>query len=204
MLEIIIAGGWMMLPILLCSVIAVAIGIERAWSLSHRRILPDNLLIEVWGWIKNNQLDSDKLKALKEQSPLGRILAVGLANSKYGRNIMKECIEEEAGHVIHGLERYLDTLGIIAAISPLLGLLGTVFGMIKIFSVMMGQGASNVSALAGGISEALITTAAGLSVAIPALVLHRYFVRRVDNLVVELEQEARKLVEVLHSERDLG
>lgn len=204
MLEIIVAGGWVMLPILLCSVIAVAIGIERAWTLNRRRILPDNLLIQVWGWIKNNQLDSDRLKRLKEESPLGRILAVGLANSKYGRNIMKECIEEEAGHVIHELERYLDTLGIIAAISPLLGLLGTVFGMIKIFAVMMGQGATNVSSLAGGISEALISTAAGLSVAIPALVLHRYFLRRVDNLVVELEQEARKLVEVLHSERDLG
>jgi len=203
-LEIIVAGGWVMLPILLCSVIALAIGFERAWALNRRRILPNNLLIQVWGWIKNNQLDSDKLKKLKEESPLGRILAVGLANSKYGRNIMKECIEEEAGHVIHELERYLDTLGIVAAISPLLGLLGTVFGMIKIFAVMMGQGATNVSSLAGGISEALITTAAGLSVAIPALVLHRYFLRRVDNLVVELEQEARKLVEVLHSERDLG
>lgn len=192
-----------MLPIVLCSVVALAICLERLWSLAPGRILPAELLTEVWGWIKNNQLDAPRMRALKQESPLGRILAAGLVNSKYGREIMKESIQEEASHVIHELERYLNFLGTIAAITPLLGLLGTVIGMIKVFTAIMVEGTGNAAVLAGGISEALITTAAGLSVAIPTLMFHRFFLRRVDNLVVGLEQEAQKLVEVLHGEREL-
>ena len=204
MLELIFAGGWLMLPIVLCSVVALAICLERLWSLAPGRILPAELLTEVWGWIKNNQLDAPRMRALKQESPLGRILAAGLVNSKYGREIMKESIQEEASHVIHELERYLNFLGTIAAITPLLGLLGTVIGMIKVFTAIMVEGTGNAAVLAGGISEALITTAAGLSVAIPTLMFHRFFLRRVDNLVVGLEQEAQKLVEVLHGEREEG
>ncbi|AQZ95618.1 MotA/TolQ/ExbB proton channel family protein [Halopseudomonas phragmitis] len=203
MWELISAGGWLMLPILLCSVIAVAIVIERAWTLRSTRIAPPNLLGQVWRWIKDGQLDAMKLKSLRADSPLGEILAAGLANSRHGREIMKECIQEAAGKVIHELERYLNTLGTIAAITPLLGLLGTVIGMIDVFSAIMIQGTGNTGVLAGGISKALITTAAGLTVAIPALFFHRFFVRKVDELVVAMEQEATKLVEVVQGNRDV-
>ncbi|MBV1915950.1 MAG: MotA/TolQ/ExbB proton channel family protein [Pseudomonadales bacterium] len=203
MFELIKSGGWMMLPIILCSVVALAIGLERLWSLKPERIMPTNLLIEVWELIKNNQLNSQKLAEIKQQSPLGQILVAGLSNSKFGREVMKESLEEAANHVIHDMGRYLNFLGTIAAITPLLGLLGTVVGMIRVFTAIMLHGSGNASVLAGGISEALITTAAGLSVAIPALVAHRYFQRRIDTLVVGLEQESLKLVEVVHGEREL-
>ena len=201
MLEIIKSGGWLMLPILLCSVAMVAIIVERFWTLRPTRIAPKNLLAEVWGWIRNNELDGEKMRQLRVSTALGQILAAGLANSKYGRDIMKESIQEVASHVVHDLERYLNTLGTIAVITPLLGLLGTVIGMIKVFTAIMVQGAGNANVLAGGISEALITTAAGLSVAIPALIFHRLFTRKIDDLVVEMEQEAVKLVDVFHGDR---
>jgi biopolymer transport protein ExbB len=199
--EFLKAGGWLMFPILLCSVVALAICVERFWTLNPRRVAPPNLLAQVWGWIKNNQLDAQKMKYLRQSSPLGHILATGLSNSRHGREVMKESIEESAGHVVHDLERYIDPLGTIAIISPLLGLLGTVIGMIKVFSEIMVQGAGNANVLAGGISEALITTATGLCVAIPAMIMHRYFNRRVDSIVVSMEQETIKLVDALHGER---
>jgi len=201
--ELILSGGWMMLPIILCSVVALAISLERLWALKPDRILPSNLLVQVWELIKNNQLNSKKLTEVKQGSALGQILAAGLSNSKFGREVMKESIEEAANHVIHDMEKYLNFLGTIAAITPLLGLLGTVIGMIRVFTAIMLHGSGNASVLAGGISEALITTAAGLTVAIPALVAHRYFQRRIDTLVVSLEQESLKLVEVVHGEREL-
>ena len=200
MLELVTAGGWLMVLILLSSIIAVAICIERLYTLNPKKIAPPHLLATVWKQLKAGELDANKLKTLKQSSPLGRILAAGLANAYHGRDVMKESIEEAAGHVVHELERYLNTLGTIAAVAPLLGLLGTVMGMIKVFAEIMAQGTGNASVLAGGISEALITTAAGLSVAIPALVMHRYFVGRIDGIVVELEQETIKLVDALHSE----
>ena len=203
MFELILSGGWMMLPIILCSVVALAISLERLWALKPDRILPSNLLVQVWELIKNNQLNSKKLTEVKQGSALGQILAAGLSNSKFGREVMKESIEEAANHVIHDMEKYLNFLGTIAAITPLLGLLGTVIGMIRVFTAIMLHGSGNASVLAGGISEALITTAAGLTVAIPALVAHRYFQRRIDTLVVSLEQESLKLVEVVHGEREL-
>lgn len=203
MWELVKAGGWMMLPIILCSIAAAGIIAERLWTLRPARITPSHLLGQVWLWIKDKQLNSQKLKELRASSPLGEILAAGLANSKHGREIMKECIQEAAGRVIHDLERYLNALGTIAGIAPLLGLLGTVLGMIEIFSSFMGSGMANAALLASGISKALITTAAGLIVAIPALFFHRYLQRRVDELVVGMEQEAIRLVEVVQGDRDV-
>ena len=199
--EIIVAGGWLMIPIILCSIAVVGITGERFWTLNPAKIAPRHLLAQVWGWIKNNQLDGNKIRELKVDSALGKILAAGLSNSRSGREIMKDSIEEAANQVIHEMERYLGALGTIAAIAPLLGLLGTVFGMIKVFTEIMLEGTGNAGVLAGGISEALITTAAGLVVAIPAMIAHRFFQRRVDTLVVTMEQEAIKLVDALHSDR---
>ena len=190
-----------MLPIILCSIDAIAIIIERFWTLNTSRITPKYVLAQVWTWLKNNQLDSAKLRELRTSSPLGQILAAGLINSRYGRGAMTEAIEQAAAQVVHDLERYLNTLGTIAAITPLLGLLGTVVGMIRVFSEIMLQGTGNANALAGGISEALITTAAGLTVAIPTYMFHRFFTRKVDSLVLGLEQESAKLVDALHSDR---
>lgn len=199
--SIIFAGGWLMVPILACSVAVIAISIERWWTLNPEKIVPKTQLGQVWGWIQNNQMDSEKLKQLRRSSQLGRILAAGLSNSRHGREVMKDSIAEAANQVIHEMERFLGALGTIAAIAPLLGLLGTVFGMITVFTSLNLEGAGNTAALAGGISEALITTAAGLCVAIPAMIMHRFFVRRVDTLVVTMEQEAIKLVDALHSDR---
>nr|WP_206769671.1 MotA/TolQ/ExbB proton channel family protein [Marinobacter nauticus] len=192
-----------MVPIVACSILALAIILERIWTLRASRVAPPQSINELWRWIKKKELNGRKLKALQASSPLGRILAGGLINAKHGREIMKESIEHEASQVIHELERFLNPLGTIATITPLLGLLGTVIGMIKVFAEIQLAGVGNAGNLAGGISEALITTAAGLSVAIPALICHRYFIRRVDELVVNMEQEAIKLVEVVHGDREI-
>ena len=200
MVEIVTAGGWLMLPIILCSIVAIAIIIERFWTLSAARITPRYVPARVWAWLKNNQLDSTRLRELRLSSPLGQLLAAGLLSAKYGRAGMIDSIEQTATQVIHDMERYLSTLGTIAAITPLLGLLGTVVGMIRVFNEIMLQGTGNANALAGGISEALISTAAGLTVAIPTFMFHRYFTRKVDSLVLNLEQESIKLVDALHSD----
>jgi len=199
--ELVQAGGWLMIPIILCSIISVAICVERFWTLRPSQVAPKNLLAQVWSWIRNNELDNKKLRETRDGSPLGQVLVAGLSNARRGRDIMKESIEETAGHVVHDLERYLNTLGTIAVITPLLGLLGTVIGMIKVFSALQLEGTGNAAVLAGGISQALITTAAGLTVAIPSLFFYRFFVRRVDEIVIEMEQEAIKLVDVMHSDR---
>ena len=188
-----------MAPIITCSVISVAICFERFWSLRSSQILPKNLLAKVLNWIKNNELDAKRFKSLRNGSPLGKILAAGVMNHRRGRDGMKVSLEEAANDVIHDLERYLNTLGTVAAISPLLGLLGTVIGMIKVFTTIKMEGTGNSMLLAGGISEALITTAAGLTVAIPSLFFHRFFQRRVDELVIDLEQESLKLVEIMQN-----
>lgn len=200
--ELVIAGGWLMIPIILCSIAAIAICVERFWSLSPAKIAPANLIAQVWVWLKNDEFNLDRLRELKQSSPLGYILASGLSNSSE-RDTMKESIEDAASHVIHDLERYLSPLGTIAAVTPLLGLLGTTFGMIEVFSEIMIKGTGDAQVLAGGISQALITTAAGLSVAIPALTMHRYFERKIDGVVVQLEQQSLKLVEALHSDRQV-
>ena len=200
MLELVTAGGWLMVPIVFSSVVVLAICAERLYTLNTNKISPPHLLATVWKQLKAEGLDVTKLRTLRKSSPLGRILAAGLGNASQGRDVMKESIQEAASHVVHDLERYLNTLGTIAAVTPLLGLLGTVMGMIKVFAEIMAQGTGNASVLAGGISEALITTAAGLSVAIPALVMHRYFIGRIDGIVVGLEQETIKLVDAMHGE----
>ncbi len=198
MLEIIQAGGWLMVPILLCSVVAAAISVERLWSLQRTRILPKNLLAQTWNSVKQEEFDQQRTRDLRSDSPLGQVLAAGVTNAKRGREIMKEAMEEATVQISHDMERYLTALGIIASIAPLLGLLGTVVGMIDVFDSLMAEGAGNANVLAGGISTALITTAAGLSVAIPALMFHRFFLRRVDELIVDVEQESSKLVDMIH------
>jgi biopolymer transport protein ExbB len=197
MLEIVIAGGWVMLPIILCSVVAVAIILERLWTLKPGRVVPRDLSRQVWEWVSSNQLNHQHIQELRVSSPLGQILAAGLSNRQRDRATMKEAVEDTGRHVVHELERYLNTLGTIAAVSPLLGLLGTVTGMIRTFSALTSGGAGDPAALAGGISEALITTAAGLMVAIPALIGYRYLRGRVDVLVVQMEKEAIGLVAAL-------
>ncbi len=202
--ELVKSGGWMMLPIILSSIAALGITAERLWTLRASRVTPPHLLGQVWRWIRDKQLDKEKLKELRADSPLGEILAAGLANSRHGREIMKECIEEAAARVIHEMERYISMLGTIAAMAPLLGLLGTVLGMIEIFSSFMGSNmATNPAVLAGGISKALVTTASGLIVGIPAVFFHRLLQRRIDELVVGMEQEAIKLVEMVQGDREV-
>jgi len=200
--EIIKSGGWMMLPIILCSIAAMAIIAERFWSLQKKKILPPELVAQVWKLSRESKLDDVTLRRLKTSSPLGCVLSAGLANRKHGREVMKECIEEAGRQVVHDLDRFLNTLGTIASIAPLLGLLGTVLGMIQVFSAIVTYGVGNPGVLAGGISVALITTAAGLIVAIPSLAFHRYFERLVDEYVVNMEEEALKLVEILHGNRE--
>jgi len=198
--EIVKAGGWLMAPILLCSIIAIAIIIERYWALRYSKVIPKDQLPQVWHWIKSHELDSTKLKELKNSSLFGYVLSAGLTASKHGREAMKDSLQEAGTHVAHEMEKFLSTLGTIAAIAPLLGLLGTVVGMIEVFTAIMVQGSGDTAVLAGGISQALITTATGLTIAIPALIFHRALTRRVDDLLVSMEQDSTKLVEALHAE----
>jgi len=186
-----------MLPIVICSIIAVAIIGERFYTLRQDKILPTNLVADVWRLASTKQLTDEKVREIQQESPLGRVLAAGLLTRTQERDSMKASIEEVGGHVAHELERYLNALGTIAAVTPLLGLLGTVVGMIKVFTNITTVGVGNPAQLAGGISQALITTAGGLMVAIPALMFYRYFRARVDGLVVDMEKESLKLVDVL-------
>ena len=199
MYQVLSAGGWVMPFIVLCSIIALAICIERQFALNRKKIAPPHLLATVWQQLRGEGLDAQRLKSLRQGSPLGAILAAGLANRHQGRDVMRESIREAASHVIHHLERYLNTLGTVAAVTPLMGLLGTVLGMISVFTEITTHGTGNAGALAGGISEALITTAAGLAVAIPSLVMHRHYTSRIESIVVDLEREAIKLVDAIHS-----
>lgn len=197
MLEIVTAGGWLMLPIIICSVFALAISFERLWFLRQTRVAPGNLIEQIRLWLSDGRVPEEKLRLLRRNSPLGRVLAAGLAKRSHSREVVRQSIEEVGSHVAHELHRFLGALGTIAAVTPLLGLLGTVVGMISVFTRITGAGVGNPTELAGGISQALITTAAGLAVAIPSLVMHRYFKSRVDGLVVEMEQESSKLLDVM-------
>jgi len=182
----------------------MAIIIERLYSLRREKILPPDLVPKIWRVSREKRLDDAQLQRLKLSSSLGFVLAAGLANCNHGRDVMKECIEEAGRQVVHKLERFLNTLGTIAVISPLLGLLGTVVGMIQAFSAIVGTASGEPALLAGGISVALITTAAGLMVAIPSLIFHRYFERLVDEYVVVMEAEALKLIDILHGDREVS
>jgi len=202
--EILKNGGWMMAPILLCSIVAMAIIIERLWVLQRKRIIPAELVAHIWHLHREDKLDDGAIKQIKLSSPLGRILAAGLLNRKYGREMMKTSIEEVGRQVTHELERYLNALGSIAAITPLLGLLGTVDGIIRVFSGIASAGLGDPAVLSNGISEALICTAAGLTVAIPSLFFHRYFERLVDDHVVRMEEEALRLIDFMQGDREAG
>lgn len=201
MLDLIISGGWLMIPLLLCSVVGLAIIAERFWSLRPSQIAPRTLLPEVQGWLRKGELSRSRLDNLREHSPLGRILAAGLANARYGREAMKESIEEVANQEVYALGRFLNLLSSIAEVAPLIGLLGTVSGMIEIFGVIFVSGNGDVDKLAGGISVVLVNTATGLLVAIPALFCYRFFVKRVEALTLMMEQDAIRLVDLLHGRR---
>jgi biopolymer transport protein ExbB len=196
-LEIILAGGWLMVPILLCSTLAVAIIIERFWTLRKSKVIPEGLSGMVEDWAARHELDGRHLEQLRRESPLGRIYAAALDNRKRAREVIKEAVEDTGRHVVHDLERFLNTLGTIAGISPLLGLLGTVVGMIKVFSAIMISGVGDANVLAGGISQALITTAAGLTVAIPSYFFYRFFRGMVAEYVISMEEKAISLIDVI-------
>jgi len=196
-LEIIIAGGWLMAPILLCSTLAVAIIIERFWTLRRNRVIPKELSVTVEDWAARHELDQRHITQLRSGSPLGRIYAAALDNRRRSREVIKEAVEDSGRHVVHELERFLNTLGTIAGISPLLGLLGTVIGMIEVFSTIMIAGVGDANVLAGGISKALITTAAGLTVAIPSYFFYRFFRGMVSEYVISMEEKAISLIDAI-------
>ena len=199
MWEIVRAGGPLMWPIILCSITAAAIVLERLWTLQDKRVLPRELPQRVWQLIEANQVNDKVIAALEQNSPLGRLLATGLANRHRPREILMERLEDTGRHVVHELERFLNTLGTIAGVSPLLGLLGTVTGIIKAFNAINAGGAGDPRMLSGGIAEALEATAAGLCVAIPSLVAYRYLRGRVDRIVVEMEKHALRLADAVES-----
>ena len=201
MWEIVRAGGPLMWPIILCSITAAAIILERLWTLQDKRVLPRELPQRVWQLIEANQVNDKVIAALEQNSPLGRLLATGLANRHRPREIVMERLEDTGRHVVHELERFLNTLGTIAGVSPLLGLLGTVTGIIRAFNAIQAGGMGDPRALSGGIAEALIATAAGLCVAIPALISYRYLRGRVDGIVVEMEKNAIRMADVLEAAR---
>lgn len=199
MWEIVQAGGTLMWPIMLCSVVAVAIILERLWTLQDRRVLPPDLMQKVWKLVEAHQINDKVILALEQNSPLGRLLAVGLQNRHRPREILMERLEDTGRHMVHELERFLNTLGTIAGVSPLLGLLGTVTGIIKAFNAINAGGAGDPRMLSGGIAEALVATAAGLCVAIPSLIAYRYLRGRVERIVVEMEKNALRLVDAVES-----
>jgi len=196
-LDILMAGGWAMLPILVCSLVALAIVLERCWTLRRKAVLPPGLGEEVRQWARAGQLDPKHLVALSNGSPLGELLAAALAVRSQSRDIIKERIEDTGRHIVHEMERYLSTLGTIALIGPLLGLFGTVIGLIRMFMQVMAGGIGDPAKMAGGIGEALICTASGLTVAIPAYVLHRWFRSRVAGYCVQMEKQATALLDEL-------
>ena len=200
MFSIIQAAGWPIYPLLLASIIAVALIIERATALRHGKIIPPGLLVSVVGDYRQNGASEQMLQRLDAHSLLGSVFAAGLRNVKSSREVMKESIEEAGRGAAHEMERFLTSLGTIASISPLLGLFGTVVGMIEIFGSPTASG-NNPQALAHGISVALYNTGFGLIIAIPSMIFYRHFRATVEGLVIEMEQQAVKLVELVHGER---
>lgn len=202
MFELVKTGGWVMWPIILCSIAAMAIIGERLWSLQRKYVTPASLMPQVRQWLSSNELDSARIELLRNSSPLGKILAAGLVNRNHSREVIKEAIEDAGRHTVPDLEKFLNTLGTIAAITPFLGLFGTVIGMIDMFAGISTQGIGDPAVVAGGIAKALVTTAAGIAVAIPSVMFYRFFRGRVNELLVDMEQEAIMLTEILHGERE--
>ncbi len=200
MFALIAAAGWPAYPLLIASIIAVALIIERLIMLRKDKIVPADLLLKVVNAYRKQGVNPQMLEQLAKDSPLGQVLAAGLRNHKSSRYVMKEAIEE-AGHAVsHGLERFLTTLGTLATIAPLMGLFGTVVGMIEIFGSQSPSG-TNPQVLAHGISVALYNTALGLVIAIPAMIFYRHFRAKVESFLVDMEQQASKLVDLIHGER---
>ncbi len=200
MLALIEAAGWPIWPLIIASILALAIIFERVYTLRRPLIVPQGLLDHTLDNLRRHGANPDLLRGLAEGSALGRILAAGVRNIGASREVMKESLEEAGRAVSHDLERYLSTLGTIATVAPLMGLLGTVVGMIEIFGSQSPTG-GNPAVLAHGISVALYNTAFGLIVAIPSMIFFRFYRGRVDALLVEMEQQAIKLVEIVHGER---
>src|SRR6202140_4360543 len=199
MWEIVRAGGPLMWPIIVCSITAAAIILERLWTLQDKRVLPQELPQRVWQLIEADQINGKVTAPLEQNSPLGKLLAAGLANRHRPREILMERLEDTGRHVVHELERFLNTLGTIAGVSPLLGLLGTVTGIIKSFNAIQAGGMGDPRALSGGIAEALIATAAGLCVAIPALISYRFLRGKVERIVVEMEKDAVRIADAIEA-----
>lgn len=200
MLSIIQAAGWPIWPLIIASIISVGIIGERLWSLSSSQVAPRSLLPKVQEWLQQGGVNDEVLANLERHSPLGQLFAAGLRNISSSREMMQEAIEDSGRAVTHELERFLTTLGTIASVSPLLGLLGTVIGMVEIFGALTPSGGSP-ALLAHGISVALYNTAMGLIVAIPSMIFYRYFRAKVDALVMEMEQQSIKLVDMVHGDR---
>lgn len=200
MLSILEQAGWPIWPLVIASIISLGIIGERLWSLRSRLIAPRNLLPQVLQELQQKGVTQDMLSRLSQGAPLARIFGAALRNANSSREVMKEAIEEEGRAVAHELERFLTSLGTIATAAPLWGLFGTVIGMVELFAALKPTGGSPAD-LAHGISIALYNTASGLIVAIPSLIFYRHFRAQIDTLVVEMEQQAIKLVEVLHGER---
>lgn len=200
MWQIILAAGWPIWPLIIASVVAVAIIGERFIALREAKVLPSNLLPEVQAWLAKGGITKETISRLEQHSLLGQVFASALSNTQNSREITKEALEETGRVVAHQLEKYLSTLGTIATVSPLLGLLGTVIGMVELFGAFTATG-HDVAQFARGISVALYNTAAGIVVAVPAMIAYRYFRTKVDGLLVDMEQQAIKLVEIIHGER---
>jgi biopolymer transport protein ExbB len=197
MLELLTSGGWVMVPLLIFAVLATAICLERAWTLRRSEVLPHGIVQEIDSWSRGKKLDNSEMQRLKLNSPLGELMAAALFVRHKPRHVIKERIEDVGRHISHDLNRFLPTLGSIASLAPLLGLLGTVIGMIQMFLTILTTGVGDANQLAGGIGQALISTAAGLCVAIPALMLHRYFKGKVSSYVIEMEKAAMNLLDAL-------
>jgi biopolymer transport protein ExbB len=196
-LELITAGGWAMAPILVCSVLVLGIVVERFWTLRRKAVLPPGLVDEVRNYAAQRKLDAQHVDELAKNSPLGAVLAAALSVRHLGRDAIRERVEDVGRHTMHDMERFLSTLGTVALIAPLLGLFGTVVGLINMFLSVMSNGIGDANALAGGIGEALVCTAAGLCVAVPAYIFHRYLRARVVDYGIELEKSVIKLVDTL-------
>ena len=197
MLELVKAGGWPMIPLLLLSAVALAIIVERFWTLRRQTVMPAGLGDEVRAWAARGNLDPAHIDSLRANSPLGALLAAALDVRDRPRDLIRERIEDVGRHLVHRMERFLNSLGTIAAAGPLLGLFGTVVGMIQMFLGILDHGIGDVSQLAGGIGKALVCTATGMVVAIPALMFHRWFRGRIAGYIVDMEHEAIRLLDTL-------
>ena len=197
MFELIKSGGPVMIPIIILAIIAMAIIVERIWSLRRKEVFPPGLGVEVREWARGRELDSKHIDVLRRNSPLGEVLAAALDMRHKPREFMKERVEDVGRHVVHQMERFLNTLGTIAGVAPLMGLLGTVLGIIEMFLTILKTGVGDANQLAGGIGQALVSTAGGLVLAIPALMFYRYFRGLINEYVIDMEKQAIALMDVL-------